>query len=93
MTGKNHRYAVVDGQVVKPGDQINGARVVAIKANAVTLKQNDTRQVLSLTPGSAAESCTENTIKPIASSRFKAFIEYPPESYSTDSISETEGYS
>ena len=51
VTGKNHRYAVVDGQVVKPGDQINGARVVAIKANAVTLKQNDSRQVLSLPPG------------------------------------------
>ena len=51
VTGKNRRYAVIDGQVVKPGDQINGARVVAIKANSVTLKQNDSRQVLSLTPG------------------------------------------
>lgn len=52
VTGaKNHRYAVVDGQVVKPGDEVNGAKVVGIKANAVTLKQNDSRQVLSLTPG------------------------------------------
>lgn len=51
VTGKNRRYALVDGQVVKTGDIVNGARVVAIGPNAVTLQQNNARTVMSVAPG------------------------------------------
>lgn len=51
VTGKNRRYALIDGQVVKIGDMVNGARVVAIGPNAVTVQQNNVRKVLRLAPG------------------------------------------
>lgn len=51
IIGKQQRYAVVDGQVVKPGDMVNGAKVLSIQPNSVTVRQNDGRKHLSLTPG------------------------------------------
>ena len=56
VTGKNRRYALVDGQVVKAGDMVNGARVLAINPNTVTVRQNDARKVLSVAPGVVKKS-------------------------------------
>ncbi len=51
VLGRTSRFAVVDGQVVKVGDVIRGAKVVAISAETVTLQESGGRRVLSLTPG------------------------------------------
>lgn len=56
VTGKNRRYALVDGQLVKTGDIVNGARVVAISPNTVTLQQNNARTVMSVAPGVAKKT-------------------------------------
>ncbi len=56
VLGPTKRFAVVDGQVVKVGDVIKGAKVIAISAQTVTLQENGSRRVLSLTPGVVKKS-------------------------------------
>lgn len=50
LTGQHRRIAVIDGQLVRAGDLVNGARVVAIKPQAVILQTGTERQTLRLTP-------------------------------------------
>lgn len=51
VIGKHQRFAVVDGQVVKSGDNTENGQVVSIQSNTVVVKQGDERKSLSLTPG------------------------------------------
>ena len=51
LIGPKRRLAVIDGQIVRPGDQINGARVVAIQPQVVILQTGAAQQRLRLTPG------------------------------------------
>ena len=67
VTGKNRRYALIDGQVVKIGDIVNGARVLAINPNTVTVRQNNARKVLSVAPGVEKKSSLPLPRRPAAS--------------------------
>lgn len=51
LVGSQRRLAVIDGQIVRTGDPINGARIVAIQPQVVILQTGAQRQVLRLTPG------------------------------------------
>ncbi len=51
LVGPHRRLAVIDGQIVRPGDSINGARVVAIQPQVVILQTGGEQQRLRLTPG------------------------------------------
>ena len=48
LIGKSRKLAVIDGQVVKPGDIHNGSKVLAIKPGEVVLQ--DASKSLKLTP-------------------------------------------
>lgn len=48
LIGKSRKFAVIDGQVVKPGDSINGSKVVNIGAREVVAQ--DPSKSLKLTP-------------------------------------------
>jgi len=43
------RVAVIDGETVRVGDLVHGARVTGITATTVTLQRGNTRDVLTLT--------------------------------------------
>jgi len=49
LVGKTRRLALIDGQVVKPGDTHNGAKVVAIGRGQVSMQEKD--KSLKLAPG------------------------------------------
>ncbi|MBS0370704.1 MAG: hypothetical protein JSS57_16085 [Proteobacteria bacterium] len=49
LIGPSRRFALIDGQVVKPGDTYNGSKVVAIKPDEVVAQ--DASKSVELTPG------------------------------------------
>lgn len=48
LTGKSRRIAVIGGDVVKAGDQYNGSKVLAVKADKVVME--DAAKSLATTP-------------------------------------------
>lgn len=48
ITGKSRRFAIVNGQTVKPGDDFNGSRVQAIHPGKIVTE--DAEKSLRLTP-------------------------------------------
>ena len=51
VVGRAKKFAVIDGQVVKPGDTYNGTKVLAIKPGEVVVRENDSSKSLKLAPG------------------------------------------
>ena len=51
VVGRTKKFAVIDGQVVKPGDSYNGTKVLAIKPGEVVVRENDAAKSLKLAPG------------------------------------------
>lgn len=49
LVGKTRRLALVDGQVIKPGDTHNGAKVVGISRGQVQMEEKE--KSLKLAPG------------------------------------------
>ena len=49
LVGKTRKLALVDGQVIKPGDMHNGVKVAAISRNQVQME--DKEKSLKLAPG------------------------------------------
>ena len=59
LLGRTRRFAVIDGQLVKPGDTLNGAKVLAIRPNGVVVvEENAEPQLLKLTPAIEKKSTT-----------------------------------
>ena len=50
LIGKSRKYAIIDGQIIKPGGNYNGSRVVAIKSGLVVLQGDDALQTLKMHP-------------------------------------------
>ena len=50
LIGKSRKYAIIDGQIVKPGGSYNGSRLVAIKPGLVVLQSDDALQTLKMHP-------------------------------------------
>ena len=50
LIGKSRKYAIIDGQIVKPGGSYNGSRLVAIKPDLVVLQSDDALQTLKMHP-------------------------------------------
>lgn len=50
VIGKSRKFAVIDGQVVRPGDAYNGSRVLAIKPDSVLIEGSDGPKSLKLIP-------------------------------------------
>ena len=48
LIGKSRKLAVINGQVIKPGDTYNGSKVLAIKPGEVVLQ--DASKSIKLTP-------------------------------------------
>lgn len=51
VVGKTKKFALIDGQVVKPGDIYNGSKVLAIKPGEVVVRDNEVSRSLKVTPG------------------------------------------
>lgn len=54
LIGKGHagrEVAVIDGQVVRRGEKVNGAVLVSVSANEVVLRRNGRTEVLKLFVG------------------------------------------
>ena len=49
LVGPSRKFALINGQVVKPGDVYNGSRVLAIKSGKVVVE--DASKSLNLAPG------------------------------------------
>ena len=49
LVGKTRKLALIDGQVIKPGDMHNGAKVAAIGRNQVLMEEKE--KSLKLAPG------------------------------------------
>jgi hypothetical protein len=47
---RTSQYAIIDGQMVKAGDTVRNAKVVAVRSDEVVLQDGETRQSLSLNP-------------------------------------------
>jgi len=43
-----HPFAIVNGQTVKPGDEVDGATVIAISPTSVTLQTSEERKTYNL---------------------------------------------
>lgn len=50
LVGKGRALAVVDGQLLKPGEKHDGARVLAIRADGVLVRSGESTQSLKLAP-------------------------------------------
>jgi len=50
LIGPSGRYAIIDGQLVKAGDTVRDARVVAVTPTGVVLSSERGNQTLSLFP-------------------------------------------
>ncbi|NJD36053.1 MAG: hypothetical protein FIA96_14685 [Betaproteobacteria bacterium] len=48
VSGKSRKFALIDGEIVKVGDQYKGSKVVAIKADKVVME--DASKSLRVTP-------------------------------------------
>lgn len=49
LVGKSRRFAIIGGQVVKPGDTYNGSQVVSVRPGGVVMQ--DASKSLQATPG------------------------------------------
>lgn len=47
---RTRQYAIIDGQMVKAGDTVKNAKVVAVRRDEVLLQDGETRQSLQLNP-------------------------------------------
>lgn len=55
VIGKTHRYAIIDGLRLAPGEMYGDARLVRIAENEVTLRNGDGNMVLKLFPDIKAD--------------------------------------
>jgi len=51
LVGTGRRVAVVNGQLVRQGDMIEGYRVIAVRTGSIVLQGGGGTRTLSLTPG------------------------------------------
>ncbi len=63
LTGPSRKYAIIDGQIVQPGDTYNGSTLVAIEPDAVVLQNDDTLQTLKMYPNIEKTVITPTSVK------------------------------
>lgn len=71
LISKERRYAVINGQVVSPGELVSGAELVAIAENRVMLRTQEGLKSVHLFPDVARQS-TEQVEKGTAKQRAEA---------------------
>lgn len=49
--GRTKRLAVIDGQIVKPGDMVNGSKVLSVTTKGIVVEGNGSPQLLKMTSG------------------------------------------
>ena len=54
LVGRTRKFAMIDGQVVKPGDEYKGSKVIAVRSDQVIM--GDTAKSLSMTPDVAKKT-------------------------------------
>lgn len=69
LIGRSRKLAVIDGQVVKPGDTYKGSKVLDIKSGEVVLQ--DASKSLKLTPNVEKKVITPPSLKETGSAASK----------------------
>lgn len=74
LIGQSRKFAMIDGQVIKPGDTYNGSKVVSINLDEVALK--DASKSLKLTPDVEKKVITPSPLRKTegASSKRKKLV-------------------
>ena len=63
VVGRTRKFAIIDGQVVKPGDTYDGSKVLVIKSGEVVVQDNAASKSLKLTPGVEKKVIAPNPLK------------------------------
>ena len=50
VIGHSRKFAIIDGQLVRLGEAVNGAKLVAFHADGVVLQKDGNKEKLSMTP-------------------------------------------